>query len=190
MRLNFESYLEFRMLAIEKMSQVIQESLKDAIGKVTETIQSNGKLFICGNGGSAADAQHVAAEFINGMSHPNNLHLPALALTTDTSILTSHANDYSFDSIFEVQLKALAQPDDCVLLLTTSGKSKNILRALQYCHTKKLRTILIMGSSSTFTDGNATVIRIPSTNTQVVQELTLMVEHFICERVIANVSNQ
>lgn len=171
---------------LEGLSQSIHQNLDKVIIEVTKTFSSNGKLFICGNGGSAADAQHIAAEFVNGMSHPNDLHFAAIALTTDTSILTSHANDYSFDGVFEVQLKALASPGDCVLLLSTSGKSRNITQALKYCRESHITSILITGENAFQNDNQTIVLNIPSTDTQIIQEISLMIEHYICEKVIEN----
>ena len=180
----FEMHLEARLTAIQGIENSHAEIIERAVAELIRTFKNQGRLFICGNGGSAADAQHVAAEFVNGMSHPNELHLPAIALTTDTSIITSHANDYNFDGIFEVQLKALANPGDCVLLLTTSGKSRNIIRALKYCQDNKLTPIVITGEHSISNNDAGLVLRIPSANTQVIQELTLIIEHFICGKVI------
>ena len=172
---------------IHVLSQIptsCKTDLEIAVAMLTETVKNGGRILICGNGGSAADAQHVAAEFVNGMSHPNDLHLPAIALTTDSSVITSHANDYNFDGVFEVQLKALARPGDCVLLLTTSGKSRNIIQALKYCQDFELTSIVITGKNSIISHESTIVLAIPSANTQVIQELTLIIEHFICEKVI------
>lgn len=180
----FDQYVELRKQTLEKLLNSDPRNLLHAIGKIIETFNNNGKLFTCGNGGSAADAQHVAAEFVNGMSHPNDLHLPAISLTTDTSILTSHANDYNFDGVFELQLRALASPGDCVLLLTTSGKSRNILQALKYCQNHDLTPIVITGNNSLLENDSTIVVSVPSANTQIIQEMTLIVEHFICEKVI------
>lgn len=179
-----EIHLEARLIAIHRIENSHAEIIERAVAELIQTFKNCGKLFICGNGGSAADAQHVAAEFVNGMSHPNEMHLPAIALTTDTSIITSHSNDYNFDGIFEVQLKALAKPGDCVLLLTTSGKSRNIIRALKYCQDHKLTSIVITGENSILNKDAGLVLRIPSADTQIIQELTLIMEHFICEKVI------
>jgi phosphoheptose isomerase len=179
-----EMHLEERLTAIQSIEISHTEIIERAVVELVQTFKNRGKLFICGNGGSAADAQHVAAEFVNGMSHPNELHLPAIALTTDSSIITAHSNDYNFDGVFEVQLKALANPGDCVLLLTTSGKSRNIIRALKYCQDHKLTSIVITGEHAIPNNNGGLVLKIPSTNTQVIQELTLIIEHFICEKVI------
>ncbi len=181
---SFEDHLKSRLFALQIMKDSSKLDIDRAVNRIIQCFASGGKVFICGNGGSAADAQHVAAEFVNGMSHPNDLHLPAIALTTDTSVITSHANDYNFDGVFEVQLKALARPGDCVLLLTTSGKSRNIIQALEYCQDFELMSIVITGKNSIISHESTIVLTIPSANTQVIQELTLIIEHFICEKVI------
>jgi D-sedoheptulose 7-phosphate isomerase len=186
MEKTFEQHLDLRLLALKGIQDSHENLIERAVEEITKTFKTGGKLFICGNGGSAADAQHVAAEFVNGMSHPNELHLAAIALTTDTSIITSHANDYNFEGIFEVQLRALANSGDCVLLLTTSGKSRNIIRALKYCQDHKITPIVISGEHSMLDKDAGLVLRIPSSNTQVIQEVTLIIEHYICERVIEN----
>ena len=181
---SFEGHLKSRLSALQIMKDSPKLDIDRAVNRIIQCFTSGGKVFICGNGGSAADAQHVAAEFVNGMSHPNDLHLPAIALTTDSSVITSHANDYNFDGVFEVQLKALARPGDCVLLLTTSGKSRNIIQALKYCQDFELTSIVITGKNSIISHESTIVLAIPSANTQVIQELTLIIEHFICEKVI------
>lgn len=186
---SFQEYVSSRSVALNKIHESLGENLEWAISEISKTFKNEGRLFICGNGGSAADAQHVAAEFVNGMSHPNNLHLPAIALSTDTSVITAHANDYSFDGVFEVQLRALAKPGDCVLLLTTSGKSRNVAHALKYCQKFGISSIVITGNSVKMSDYSMITIAIPSSNTQVIQELTLIVEHYICERVIEGLRN-
>jgi len=188
--MNSREYFKTRVAAINDIDSLVFENIELAIEQIISTFRSGGKVLICGNGGSAADAQHVAAEFVNGMTHPNTLHLPAIALTTDSSIITSHANDYSFDGIFELQLKALANPQDCVILLTTSGKSLNILKALKYCEISGIASIVISGDTSDFSNRCNVAIKLPTSDTQIAQELTLIVEHFICEKVITGVRSE
>lgn len=178
------NYLESRKLTLQILIDSHSHYVDAAITQITRTFANNGKLFICGNGGSAADAQHIAAEFVNGMTHPNNVHLPAIALTTDSSVLTAHSNDYSFNSVFEVQLKALSNKGDCVLFLTTSGKSKNILKAIEFCSKKGLPSIVITGDHLNLDKYDLITVKIPSSNTQVIQEVSLILEHYICEKVI------
>lgn len=186
----FGDFVELRQSTLANLKAFNAENLYKAIRQIIETFSNNGHLFICGNGGSAADAQHIAAEFINGMSHPNDLHLPAIALTTDTSVLTAHSNDYDFKSVFEVQLKALSKPGDCVLFLTTSGKSKNILTAIEYCLKKGLPSIVLTGNHSNLNNFDLISIKIPTSDTQIIQEMSLIVEHYICGEVIAELRKQ
>ena len=181
---SFSDFAELRKSCVSSLQNISPEGLKNAIKQIVETFANNGQLYICGNGGSAADAQHIAAEFINGMNHPNNLHLPAIALTTDTSVLTAHSNDYNFHTVFEVQLKALAKPGDCALFLTTSGKSKNILKAIEYCARIGLPSIVLTGENTNLDKFNLICIKIPAVDTQIIQEMSLIVEHYLCGEVI------
>jgi D-sedoheptulose 7-phosphate isomerase len=181
----FSHHVQLRKRTLGALTDSNPENLYRAIDQIIKTFTSHGKLFICGNGGSAADAQHIAAEFVNGMTHPNGLHLPAIALTTDTSVLTAHANDYSFQSIFEVQLKALSRPGDCVLFLTTSGKSSNIVKAIEYCTEMDLPAIVITGNHSNLDNFDLISIKIPTVDTQIIQEMSLILEHYVCLEVIA-----
>ena len=135
---------------------------------------------LAGNGGSAADAQHIAAEFVSRLAIDRR-PLPALALTTDTSILTAAGNDYGFETIFERQVQALAASGDVFIGITTSGKSPNILRALQAARGVGALTIGLTGASggkmAEFCD---VLIRVPSDRTQNIQEVHIMVGHTIC----------
>jgi len=145
---------------------------------------AGGKLLLCGNGGSAADCQHMAAEFVSRLSrHFDRRALPALALTTDTSFLTAFGNDYSFEGIFERQVEALGTDGDVLIAISTSGNSPNVLRAVEAARKKNIRTIALTGNSG----GLATVvdlaISVPSANTQYIQETHLAVEHVLCELV-------
>ena len=138
------------------------------------------KIMLAGNGGSAADAQHIAAEFVSRLAIDRR-PLPALALTTDTSILTAAGNDYGFETIFERQVQALAASGDVFIGITTSGKSPNILRALQAARGAGALTIGLTGASggkmAEFCD---VLIRVPSDRTQNIQEVHIMVGHTIC----------
>lgn len=184
---SFLSYIEKFSEILSKIDSGTIEKIELAIVEIHKTFTNNGKLLVCGNGGSAADSQHIAAEFINGMTHPNNLHLPAISLATDSSILTSHSNDYSFATVFSIQIDAIGKFNDVLLALSTSGKSINILNALSSARHMGMRTISITGSNSEVANLSDVNIQVPSINTQHVQELTLMIEHFICETVISKI---
>lgn len=142
--------------------------------------QAGGKLLVCGNGGSAADAQHLAAEFVNRflIDRPP---LPAIALTTDSSILTSVANDFSFDDVFAKQVLALGREGDVLLGISTSGNSPNIIRAVEAAREKGLATVVLTGGNGGALAGKADLeLRVPSGKTPHIQEAHLWIEHMIC----------
>ena len=157
------------------------------IGMVAEKIASaflgDRKLLICGNGGSAADAQHMAAEFVNRfqLERPP---LPAMALTTDTSVITSIGNDYSFEDVFSKQVKALGIEGDVLLALSTSGNSKNVLSAVEVANKQGLYTVGMLGNKggklSTAVD---MALIVKSDVTARVQEAHILAEHIICHLV-------
>ena len=148
---------------------------------VCNAFRNSGKLMICGNGGSAADAQHIAAEFVNRFQIDRS-PLPALALTTDTSIITSVANDNSFDAIFSRQIEALGAKGDVLLAISTSGRSRNILSAIDIAKRRGVYTIGLMGG------GGGEMLRsvelalvVKSNQTPRVQEAHILAGHIICE---------
>jgi D-sedoheptulose 7-phosphate isomerase len=145
---------------------------------------SDGKILCCGNGGSAAQAQHFSSELLNRFERERP-GLPAIALTTDTSALTSIANDYRFDEVFAKQIRALGQPNDILVLFTTSGNSGNILNAASAAHDREMVVVALTGR-----DGGALApllresdleIRVPSMVTARVQEIHLLVIHCLCD---------
>lgn len=145
---------------------------------------SGHKLLLCGNGGSAADCQHMAAEFVSRLRiEVDRPGLPALALTTDTSFLTAYANDIDFDGVFARQVQALGNPGDVVLGISTSGGSRNIVAALRVAAERGMRTVAITGATGVRGVDVDVTVAVPSAATQVVQECMLGVEHVICELV-------
>lgn len=141
-------------------------------------------MLICGNGGSAADAQHIAAELVSRLSKElDRPGLPAIALTTDTSFITAYGNDVDFGGIFERQVQALGRPGDVLVAISTSGNSPNVLRAVALAKRMNLRTIALTGEGGRLAGEVECAITIPSRNTQYVQEALLSVEHIICELV-------
>jgi len=174
----------------KESGEVKTRFLKENLPKLLDTIKliSNGfeagnKLFFFGNGGSAADAQHLAAEFVNRyvMDRPP---LPAIALTTDTSILTSISNDFSFDEIFAKQLKALGREGDVAIGISTSGNSPNMIKAFEVAKEMRMKTVALTGN-----DGGALArmadisLLVPSTSTPRIQEVHILVGHILCEMV-------
>lgn len=154
--------------------------LSEAAFTAALAIAEGAKLLICGNGGSAADAQHVAGEFINRFMLDRPA-LPAIALTTDTSVLTAIGNDTTFERIFARQIEALGAPGDILLAISTSGRSPNILEALGAARGKKLITIGLTGANTDRMEGLCDhLISVPSDITPVIQEIHIACEHLFC----------
>ena len=158
-------------------------SLDKALAMVRETVKRGGTLYFCGNGGSAADAQHLATEYVVRYMR-NRRAYPAVALTTDTSLLTAAGNDFGFDEIFARQVEALCKPGDLLVLHTTSGDSRNILRAAEAAKMKGVDTLAMSarGGGKVAKVATHTVI-IPTDRTDRAQELTLCIQHAICDAV-------
>jgi D-sedoheptulose 7-phosphate isomerase len=157
------------------------ESILDAASYLVKCFRSANKVLICGNGGSAADAQHMAAEFVNRLSGDlERPGLPAIALTTDTSFLTSYANDIGYDGVFERQVQALGNPGDILLGISTSGNSRNVIRAIEAARQRRLGTIGLLGEGGALTNLVDQAVVVPSRNTQHIQECLLTIEHAIC----------
>ncbi len=166
-----------------KKMETILDDIDAAVQIVVETFRSGGKLLIAGNGGSAADAQHWAAEWVIRLSH--NLDrpaMPAIALSTDSSVITAAANDIGFENIFARQIEALARLGDLFIAISTSGDSENLIRACRTAHEKEARVLGILGG-----DGGRMVemcdlaVIIPSSDTQRIQEMHEFVGHILCE---------
>ncbi|WBX71664.1 SIS domain-containing protein [Tenacibaculum retecalamus] len=145
-------------------------------------LKTGGKIIILGNGGSAADAQHMAAELVGSFNNKQRKALAAIALTTDTSILTSISNDYTYDNVFSRQIEALATDQDLVIGISTSGTSKNVINALKVAKNKKCFVVGLSGNKggdmNTICDKN---IIVNSTQTSRIQEVHLFIEHSICD---------
>lgn len=151
---------------------------------LAETFRRGGKLLICGNGGSAADCQHMAAEFVSRLHKARNRRaLPALALTTDTSFLTAFANDCGFDEVFSRQVEAFGQAGDVLVGISTSGNSENVLRAVETARKLGLVTVALTGTAGRLAGLVDAAIAVPSGDTQHVQETHLALEHVICDLV-------
>jgi D-sedoheptulose 7-phosphate isomerase len=155
-----------------------------AAAVITESFRRGGKLLLCGNGGSAADCQHIAAEFVNRLSKDRERRaLPALALTTDTSCLTAYGNDYGFEGVYARQVEAFGTAGDVLLAISTSGSSPNVLAAADVARARGMTVVALLGETGRL-DGAADVaIKVPSRDTQLIQQVHLAVEHLICELV-------
>jgi len=151
--------------------------------KMASTINNGGKILICGNGGSASDSQHFSAELV-GRFYKNREALPAIALTTDTSIITAVANDIGYETIFSRQVDALGQPNDILIGLSTSGNSENVIQAVLAAKTKQMYTIALTGADGGgLTERADCLIRVPSRQTPRIQEAHIFILHAWAEQI-------
>jgi D-sedoheptulose 7-phosphate isomerase len=167
-------------------AQALSKPIAQAVGAMLMCVTSGGKVMACGNGGSAADAQHFAAEFV-GRFERERPELGAMALSTDSSIMTAIANDYGFDHIFSKQVRALGQTGDILLAISTSGNSKNVLAAIEAAHERDLIVVALTGRGGgkigqvlRETDVH---ICVPHERTARIQEVHLLVLHCLCDGV-------
>jgi D-sedoheptulose 7-phosphate isomerase len=163
------------------------DSIVAAAQLITGTFRAKGKLLLCGNGGSAADCQHMAGELVNRLTadFPRPA-LPAVALTTDTSVLTAFANDFGFEGVFERQVQALGRPGDVLLGISTSGSSTNVVRAVAAARAIGMRTVALTGAQGRLKELVDIAIVVPSDSTQHIQEAHLTIEHLLCYLVERN----
>jgi D-sedoheptulose 7-phosphate isomerase len=155
--------------------------LLDTVEIILKSFNQGGKLILCGNGGSAADAQHLAAEFVNRFLIDRR-PLPALALTTDTSILTSVGNDFSYDDIFAKQLQALGKPEDIFLGISTSGNSGNVIKAIETAKEIGIITVgLTGGEGGRIAPLVDILLNVPVDHTPHIQECHIWIEHMLCQ---------
>jgi D-sedoheptulose 7-phosphate isomerase len=165
-----------------KSAAELTPAIERAVAMVRETLANGGTLFFCGNGGSAADAQHMATEYVVRYAK-NRKAYPAVALTTDTSLLTAAGNDFGFDTIFARQVEALCKPGDLLILHTTSGNSPNLLRAAEAAEAKGVATLALSakggGPLAVLVDH---CIIVPTDRTDRAQEIQLCIQHYICEQ--------
>ena len=156
------------------------ESIQRAARICIECLKNNNKILLAGNGGSAADAQHIAGELVSKF-YFDRPALNATALTTDTSILTAIGNDYGYEKLFERQIQAKGRKDDVFIAISTSGNSKNIVLALEECKRKNMKTIGLTGKNKCIMDELCDIIiKVPSSSTPNIQESHIMIGHIIC----------
>jgi len=169
----------------QRILQQCKEDILRAVEILTSTFRNNNKLLLCGNGGSAADCQHIATELVIRLSHHiKRPALPAIALTTDSSNLTAGGNDIGFENIFARSVEGLGNKGDALLAISTSGNSENILRAVEKAKEKGIKVIgLLGGSGGKLKEIVDLPIIIPSSNVQRIQEGHITVAHIICELV-------
>jgi D-sedoheptulose 7-phosphate isomerase len=177
---HFHDSAQLKLAAVD----VLSEPIARAIELMVRTLLANGKILACGNGGSAADAQHFAAELLNRFERERPA-LAAMALTTDTSTLTSIANDYSYEQVFSKQLSALGQPNDVLLAISTSGNSPNVLRAIEVAHEREMHVVALTGRgggdiANALRDEDVNIC-VPHAQTARIQEVHLLTLHCLCD---------
>lgn len=160
------------------------DSINSTANLIAESFRNGNKILTCGNGGSASDAQHFAAEFVNSFSKTiNRVALPAISLTSDSSVLTSIANDKNFESVFSRQVEAFGKPGDVLVVFTTSGESKNCLKALETAKRLSLKTVSFTQKNKISAKISDMLIEVPSSDTQTIQECHIVAYHIIAELV-------
>ena len=183
------SHLKIAKSRILEVSTLISDFESQCLNQIsavaslmTEAFRNGSKVLICGNGGSAADSQHFAAELVSAFSKDiNRPALPALALTVDTSILTAFSNDFGFNGVFARQVEAFGLPGDILIVLTTSGQSENCIQAVAAARKGSLKTIAFTRAGGSISDLVDFSILVPSTNTQHIQECHMISYHIISE---------
>jgi len=179
---HFTDSIQTKHDALEQLPPIIESAAQT----IVQSLLNNGKVLSCGNGGSAGDAQHFSSEMLNRFERERP-SLPAIALSTDTSTITSIANDYSYNEIFSKQVRALGQAGDILLAYTTSGNSGNIIEAVKAAHDRDMVVIAVTGkdggqlSSLTLLNENDIELRVPSNSTARIQEVHLLVTHCLCD---------
>lgn len=176
----FQESIDTKMQSVDRLAPEIV----NAANMMTQCLLNEHKMLICGNGGSASDAQHFSSEMLNRfeMERPG---LPAISLTTDSSTLTSIANDYQFSDIFSKQVRALGQPGDILLPITTSGESANIVNAIIAAHDRKMFVIALTGREGGIASDHLheedVELRVPAWSTARIQEVHILVLHVLCD---------
>lgn len=177
---HFSNSIETKQQAQDQLAPTIVQAAE----LIVHALKHDGKVLSCGNGGSAGDAQHFSSELLNRfeMERPS---LPAIALTTDSSTITSIANDYSYDEIFSKQVRALGHNGDILLAISTSGNSNNVNQAIKAAHTRRMHVVALSGKTggelSTLLKPDDIEIRVPSDSTARIQEVHLLVIHCLCD---------
>ena len=175
---------ERAIAALQTSKQQLQESILNAAAALSNCFHHGGKVMLCGNGGSAADAQHCAAEFVGRFKCNNRPGFPAMALTADAAVLTAWSNDVGFETVFARQVEAFGKPGDVLLGISTSGRSRNVIEAFNVARTQGVHTVALLGG-----DGGALrsladdCILVPSSESQHIQEAQIVIIHLLCELV-------
>jgi D-sedoheptulose 7-phosphate isomerase len=170
----------------QKAMESLVPSIARAAVAMVDTLRRGGKILTCGNGGSAGDAQHFSAELLNRFERERP-GLAAIALSTDTSTLTSIANDYAYEQVFSKQVLALGRPEDCLLAISTSGNSSNVVAAIHAAHEKKLKVVALSGRDggrmAPILSADDVEVRVPAERTARIQEVHLVIIHCLCDAI-------
>jgi D-sedoheptulose 7-phosphate isomerase len=180
MKAQINKYIKESNSVSLKTIDISDEKIIEASFLLSKSLKSNNKIMICGNGGSSSDASHLAAEFTNKFS--SNLlrsGLAAISLSVDSTFITAHSNDFSFDTIFSRQIESLGLENDILIVITTSGKSENILKALKQANKMGIKSIALTGNNNNLNQLASLTINIESDNTQHIQESMLKIEHLL-----------
>ncbi len=186
--MQFQEQIQRHFLASIETKQnamsVLAPTIEHASDLMVQSLLSGGKILSCGNGGSAGDAQHFSSELLNRFERERP-SLPAIALTTDSSTVTSIANDYSYNEVFSKQIRALGNPGDVLLAISTSGNSANVVQAIQAAHDREMRVVALSGKDGgdmyRLLQAEDVEIRVPSTVTARIQEVHLLAIHCLCD---------
>ena len=185
------SIIEENNRVLVRMLDYCALDIKAASDLLILAIKNGKKILWCGNGGSAADAQHMAAELMGGLVSHDRKPIPSIALTTDSSFITAWANDTDYETIFSRQVEGLGNIGDVLIAISTSGNSSNVLKAIECAKNKNMKIIILTGETAgKMKDLGDVRICIPSTNTQRIQEGHLLAEHILCELIEASILRQ
>jgi len=185
----FISELEQHSLVINQLVNC-QSAIDEAAQLLLTTLKQGGKILLCGNGGSAADCQHIAAEFVVRYENVRK-GLAAIALTTDSSILTAHSNDFEFETVFSRQVEAIGKQSDCLVAISTSGNSKNVVKAAAVAKQLGMSVITLTGGNGGCLQQYSTIsVKVPSLVTARIQEAHILIGHWWCALVEDSLSEE
>jgi D-sedoheptulose 7-phosphate isomerase len=187
--MSFKEKIKERIEVLNKIFEKEKE-IDEIVEILIKKIKKGSKIIFCGNGGSASDSSHIVAEFIGKIKEKNKKPIPAINLSSDTSVITAIANDYGFEEIFSKQIEAIGKENDILILFSTSGKSRNISKAILKAKEKKLNIIYFTGKESPLNENLCDfVIKIPTDKKEIIQEIYMILWHIIVEKIEEEINN-